>query len=66
MIHDLIWHITRFGLRDYGVDLSPAELEQVFLYFDSSRDGLISVDEFLLGAVSTCTFMCMYMYTCVD
>ena len=29
--------------------MTPTELEQVFLYFDSSRDGFISVDEFLIG-----------------
>ena len=40
---------VRFGLRDYGIDLSPTELEQVFLYFDSTKDGYISVDEFLIG-----------------
>ena len=40
---------ARFGLRDYGIDLSPTELEQVFLYFDASKDGFISVDEFLIG-----------------
>ena len=40
---------ARFGLRDYGIDLTPTELEQLFLYFDSSRDGFISVDEFLIG-----------------
>jgi Ca2+-binding EF-hand superfamily protein len=39
----------RFGLRDYGIDLNPTELEQVFLYFDSSRDGFIGIDEFLIG-----------------
>lgn len=25
----------KYGLRDYGIDLNPAELEQVFLYFGS-------------------------------
>ena len=27
----------KFGLRDYGIDLTPTELEQVFLYFDRDR-----------------------------
>ena len=37
------------GLRDYGIDLTPTELEQVFLYFDRDRSGSIDIDEFLLG-----------------
>ena len=37
------------GLRDYGIDLTPTELEQVFLYFDRDRSGSIDVDEFLIG-----------------
>ena len=44
---------ARFGIRDYGIDLSPTELEQVFLYFDASKDGFISVDEFLIDRKST-------------
>lgn len=39
----------KFGLKNYGVELSATELEQVFLYFDKSGDGFISVDEFLIG-----------------
>eukprot|EP01033_Poteriospumella_lacustris_P003086 gene3086-2262_t len=39
----------RFGLRDYGIDLSPTELEQVFLYFDRDNNGFIDVTEFLVG-----------------
>ena len=37
------------GLRDYGIDLTPTELEQVFLYFDRDRSGSIDIDEFLIG-----------------
>ena len=37
------------GLRDYGIDLTPTELEQVFLHFDRDRSGSIDIDEFLIG-----------------
>jgi hypothetical protein len=46
---DVLCCAGRFGLRDYGIELNPTELEQVFLYFDSSRDGFIGIDEFLIG-----------------
>jgi len=39
----------RYGLRNFGVDLSPIELEQVVIYFDRNRDGTIDFDEFLVG-----------------
>ena len=39
----------RYGLRNYGIDLTPIELEQVVIYFDRNRDGTIDFDEFLVG-----------------
>jgi Ca2+-binding EF-hand superfamily protein len=37
------------GLRDYGIDITQTELEQVFLYFDRDRNGFIDFEEFLIG-----------------
>ncbi|RYG62823.1 DUF4496 domain-containing protein, partial [archaeon] len=39
----------RYGLRDFGIDLTPTELEQVFMYFDRDRNGFIDLTEFLVG-----------------
>ena len=39
----------KYGLRDYGIELSPVELEQVFLYFDKYGKGYIDLSEFLMG-----------------
>lgn len=39
----------RYGLRDYGVDLTPTEMEQVFLFFDRDGNGFIDCTEFLVG-----------------
>jgi Ca2+-binding EF-hand superfamily protein len=38
-----------YGLRDYGINLTPTELEQVFLYFDRDQNGFIDITEFLVG-----------------
>ena len=38
-----------YGLRDYGINLNPTELEQVFLYFDRDGNGFIDITEFLVG-----------------
>jgi len=38
------------GLKDYGVkDISDADLEKLFNYFDKNRDGRINAREFLRG-----------------
>ena len=50
--HTLSRNELKSGLRDYGIDLSPTELEQVFLYFDRDASGTIDIDEFLRGLVS--------------
>ena len=39
----------KYGLRDYGIDLSPTELEQVFLEVDRDKNGFIDVTEFLVA-----------------
>lgn len=36
-----------WGLKENGHDLSPAEFERIFKYFDKNNDGRISYDEFL-------------------
>jgi hypothetical protein len=38
-----------YGLRDYGINLTPTELEQVFMYFDRDGNGFIDCTEFLVG-----------------
>ena len=38
-----------YGLRDYGLNVSKTELEQLFLMFDRDGNGFIDVDEFLIG-----------------
>ena len=38
-----------YGLRDYGVDLTPREMKVVMTYFDRDKSGTISFDEFLRG-----------------
>lgn len=39
----------KWGMRDYGVDLSERELDTVLKAFDRSGDGQIDFDEFLRG-----------------
>ena len=39
----------KYGLRDYGLELTPVELDHVFLYFDRDRSGAIDMTEFLVG-----------------
>jgi Ca2+-binding EF-hand superfamily protein len=38
-----------YGMRDYGINISKTELEQLFLLFDRDRNGFIDVSEFLIG-----------------
>ena len=37
----------KYGMRDFGIDLSEAELTALLKYFDSNNDGKLSFDEFL-------------------
>ena len=39
----------KYGLRDYGLDLSPSEIDQAFVYFDRDRNGFVDITEFLVG-----------------
>ena len=39
----------KYGLRDYGIDLTPTELEQVFNAMDRDKNGFIDVTEFLVA-----------------
>ncbi|KAH9133797.1 hypothetical protein LEN26_007000 [Aphanomyces euteiches] len=39
----------RFGLRDFGVDVTEAELDSLIQAFDCDQDGFISFDEFLVA-----------------
>jgi len=38
-----------WGLRDNGHNLTPAEFDRIFKYFDKNNDGKIRYDEFLRG-----------------
>lgn len=49
--HKLSRDEFKFGLRDYGIDLTPMELEDIFLFFDRDRNGSIDITEFLVGLV---------------
>jgi len=39
----------RYGLRNYGVDLTPTELEQLFSAIDTEKSGVIDFDHFLVA-----------------
>ena len=39
----------KYGLRDYGIELSTSELDAVFMYFDRDGNGFIDITEFLVG-----------------
>ena len=51
--HKLSRDEFKYGLRDYGIDLTPMELEECFLYFDRDRNGSIDISEFLVGLVGS-------------
>ena len=38
-----------YGLRDYGINVSPAEMDQVFKAFDRDGNGFVDFDEFLVA-----------------
>lgn len=37
----------KYGMRDFGIDISENELTALLKYFDTNRDGKLSFDEFL-------------------
>ena len=37
----------KYGLRDFGIDISENELTAMLKYFDTNHDGKLSFDEFL-------------------
>ena len=37
----------KYGMRDFGLDLSEIEVSQIVKHFDTNRDGKISFDELL-------------------
>jgi hypothetical protein len=39
----------KYGLRDFGIDLSQQQTDRLMAYFDRDHDGTISFDEFLRG-----------------
>ncbi|CAM9205863.1 unnamed protein product, partial [Ectocarpus fasciculatus] len=38
-----------YGLRDYGINVTPAEMDQVFKAFDRDGNGSVDFDEFLVA-----------------
>ena len=38
-----------WGLKDYQVDLTKEEVQQLFNHLDSNHDGVLNFDEFLVG-----------------
>jgi calcyphosin len=38
-----------YGLRDYGINVTKTEIEQLFLHFDRDHNGFVDIDEFLIG-----------------
>ena len=38
-----------WGLKDYQVDLTKEEVEQLFNHLDTNHDGVLNFDEFLVG-----------------
>ena len=39
----------KYGLKDYGIETSPAELDDIFRFFDRDQSGTIDLDELLIG-----------------
>lgn len=39
----------KYGMRDFGLELTEIEVSQIVKYFDKNGDGKISFDEFLYG-----------------
>lgn len=39
------------GLKDYRIQMTPAEADKLYGLFDINSDGVISYDEFLRGVV---------------
>lgn len=37
------------AMREFGIDMTESEIEDVFEYFDRDHDELVNYDEFLLG-----------------
>jgi len=37
----------KYGMRDYGIDITEKELTAILKHFDTNRDGKLSFDEFL-------------------
>jgi len=38
-----------YGLRDFGISMNSAEIDELFTFFDRDRSGKISFDELLVG-----------------
>jgi len=43
------------GVKDYGLNMSKSELDELFASFDKDNSGTISFDEFIL-ALRVCFF----------
>jgi len=37
----------KYGMRDFGLNISEAEVTAILKYFDTNKDGKLSFDEFL-------------------
>ena len=51
------------GVKDYGVNMSKDELDELFKCFDKDSSGTISFDEFIL-ALRVCFQLCCILGLC--
>ena len=50
------------GIRDFGLNMSRAEVNQLFDDLDKDHSGLVSFDEFLQALRVQSTLHCMFPY----
>jgi len=50
------------GLRDYGVDIEPGEVKEMFAAFDKDNSGSIDFDEFLVNLRVSLTLLVLFQH----